>query len=220
MIRGLIFDFDGLILETETPIFQSWQELYHSFGADLTINDWAMSIGVSQAAFDPYQSLEQQIGRAVDRATLGPPRRQRELELIAKQSVLPGVLDYLADAKRLGLKVGLASSSDYAWVSGHLAHLGLKDFFESIKTSDDVAQAKPNPDLYQAVLQDLELTPEQAIALEDSPNGILAAKRAGLFCVAVPNTLTSQLTLERADLRLNSLADLSLDELLQMVGKL
>ncbi len=219
MIRALIFDFDGLILETETPIFQTWQELYQNFGADLTVQDWSSAIGVSEAAFDPYQSLEQQIGRAVDRDALEAPRRKRELELIARQSVLPGVQDYLENCKRLGLKVGLASSSDYAWVSGHLSHLGLKDYFESIKTCDDVTRAKPNPDLYQAVLEDLALTPDQAIALEDSPNGILAAKRAGLFCVAVPNYLTSQLSLERADLRLDSLADLSLEALLQKVDR-
>jgi HAD superfamily hydrolase (TIGR01509 family) len=155
----------------------------------------------------------------VDRAAIAARHRKRELELIGLQTTMPGVESYIADAKRLGLKLGLASSSSRQWVGEHLGRLGLEREFDSIKCAEDVRQAKPSPDLYQAVLAELGLHPTEAVALEDSPNGILAAKRAGLLCVAVPNALTRQLPLDLADMRLESLADLPLAQLLPRLEK-
>jgi HAD superfamily hydrolase (TIGR01509 family) len=216
-IRALIFDFDGLILDTEVPEFQSWQEVYQRHGGRLCLETWATCIGTASEVFDPHAHLEAQLGRALDRDTIRAICRQRRDELLARQPVLPGVHEYLADAKRLGLQVGVASSSSRAWVTGHLSRLGLIGHFASIRCADDVLRTKPDPALYQTVVTALGLRPEQAIALEDSPNGILAAKRAGLFCVAVPNALTRQLPLDHADLQLTSLADLTLDRLLTTV---
>jgi putative hydrolase of the HAD superfamily len=102
-------------------------------------------------------------------------------------------------------------------VEGHLKRLGLYDDFAAIKTSEDVAHTKPAPDLFLAALASLQVEAQEAIVFEDSPNGILAAKRAGLFCVTVPNGLTAGLSLELADMRLNSLTDLTLDDLLKEV---
>jgi HAD superfamily hydrolase (TIGR01509 family) len=141
-------------------------------------------------------------------------RRQRYSELLQAQSILPGVSEYIAEAKRLGLRLGVASSSSRRWVVGHLTDLGLSAHFDCIKCRDDVACVKPDPALYQAAVQALGVPPQEAMALEDSPNGITAAKRAGLYCVAVPNPLTRQLSLAHADFLLNSLADLPLERLL------
>jgi HAD superfamily hydrolase (TIGR01509 family) len=129
------------------------------------------------------------------------------------------VHDYIAEATHLGIQLAVASSSSRAWVSGHLTRLALSQHFLCIKCRDDVLQAKPDPALYQAALAALGVQPEEAIALEDSPNGILAAKRAGLFCVAVPNLLTRQLPLDHADLQISSLAALPLSELLRAVQR-
>jgi HAD superfamily hydrolase (TIGR01509 family) len=221
MIRALIFDFDGLILDTEEPIFRSWKELYLSYQFDLSLTSWADTIGRSEAEapFDPRQDLEKRLGYSLDWTEIGPRRRQRELELIAAQPVLPGVEDYLKNARQLNLKIGLASSSDINWVAGHLARLGLLSYFDCLRTSDDVVYTKPAPDLFLAALECLNVDPQEAMVFEDSPNGILASRLAGIFCVAVPNLLTRQLDLAQADLRLNSLADLSLDKLLQQVEK-
>jgi HAD superfamily hydrolase (TIGR01509 family) len=130
------------------------------------------------------------------------------------QAPLPGVEQLLRDAYDLGLKIGLASSSSCDWVQMHLSRLDLIKFFDCIYGKDDVRITKPDPELYESVLQALGARPDEAIVFEDSPNGILAAKRAGIFCVAVPNHLTQQLQLDQADLRLDSLADLSLQEIL------
>jgi HAD superfamily hydrolase (TIGR01509 family) len=217
MIRALIFDFDGLILDTETPAFQAWQELYAEQGGSLSLMEWADYIGAAIDAFDPCQALETQLGRPLDCAAIRLRYRQRERTLLESQVVLPGVEDYLAEARRLHLKLAIASSSDCAWVTGHLARLGLRHHFDAIKGADDVEKAKPAPDLYLAALDTLKIPAHQAVALEDSPNGVRAAQAAGLFCVAVPNMLTRLLALDHADLVLPCLADRPLENLLAEV---
>jgi len=219
MIQAVVFDFDGLILDTEYPEYLSWQEIYQAHGADLPLSAWERSIGsMDLNLFDPYAYLEAQLGRPVDRVEIRARRRPRFAELVAAQSVLPGVEDYLTGARRLGLKVGLASSSSRAWVTGHLARFGLNgNTFDCLCCGDEVKRTKPDPELYLAVLGGLAVRGDQAVALEDSPNGVAAAKAAGLYCVAVPNMLTRWLTFDQADLRLNSLADMPLEKLLEEV---
>lgn len=145
-------------------------------------------------------------------------RRASEQAINEEQPVLPGVEQYLQDAGRLGLKIGLASSSSRKWVMGHLQRLGLDSYFDNIRTSDDVQLVKPHPELYLSVLNGLGLQASEAIALEDSPIGVQAAKHAGLYCVAVPNPLTSLLSLNQADLQLGSLAEMPLEVLLDKVN--
>lgn len=219
MIRALIFDFDGLILDTEGPDYQAWQEIYQDYGARLPLPVWADCIGRGHGAFDPVAYLEARIGRSLDRAALRTRHRQRCDALIAAQPLRPGVVEYLQTARRRGLRLAVASSSSRAWVEGHLRQRDLWPFFDCLRCADDVAQTKPAPDLYQAALAALGVSPREAVALEDSPNGVLAAKRAGLFCVAVPNGLTGQLTFDHADLVVPSLADLPLERLLAVVAE-
>jgi HAD superfamily hydrolase (TIGR01509 family) len=217
MIRAVVFDFDGLILDTEVPEFQVWQEIYCAHGCELPLAIWATGIGTSADAFNPYTYLEAQLGCPIDREGVQQQRQQRYRELLKAQSVLPGVVECIAEAKRLGLQLGVASSSSRQWVVGHLTELSLVRHFDCIKCSDDVSHVKPHPELYQAVIDTLALRPEQAVAFEDSPNGIAAAKGAGLFCVAVPNSVTRQLALTQADLLVTSLADMPLSQLLEQL---
>jgi HAD superfamily hydrolase (TIGR01509 family) len=219
MIQAVIFDFDGLILDTEVPEFQTWQEIYQAHGCELALEVWATGLGTSVDAFNPYTHLEAQAGCPIDREAIQQLRRQRYHELLGAKVVLPGVREYIAEAKRLGLQLGVASSSSREWVVGHLTELGLSAYFDCIKCRDDVQRVKPDPALYLAVVEAFALQPSQAIALEDSPNGIAAAKRAGLFCVAVPNPLTRQLSLTHADLLISSLADFPLQGLLEHVQR-
>jgi len=180
MIKALIFDFDGLILDTEMSSFQTWQEIYEEHDCQLPFSTWAICIGGSTELFDPFEYLEQQIGRPVLREEIRLRRRLRHVQIVEEQPVLPGVEDYMLSAKRLGLKIGLASSSRHEWVDSHLTRLGLIDYFDSIKCFDDVKQSKPDPELYLAVLDALGVHGREAIALEDSPNGVIAAQQAGI----------------------------------------
>jgi HAD superfamily hydrolase (TIGR01509 family) len=218
MIRGLIFDFDGLILDTESTVYQSWQELYQEYGQELPFEDWGSIIGISpDEHFDPFQRLETLLGYPLEGQGLRERRHQREMELVVQQPVLPGVEAYLNKAKDLGLGLGVASSSARDWVGGNLERLGLIDYFDVVHTSDDVEQTKPDPALYHLALESLNLEVGEAFVLEDSPNGITAAQRVGLFCVVVPNPLTRLLNVDHADLRLDSLADISLEDLIEKV---
>ncbi len=217
-IKALIFDFDGLILDSESPDFQSWQETYRAYGGSLSFSEWARWIGTI-GVFDPYAYLEVQVGHPVDRTAIRAQRRARFDELMAGQPILPGVRETIHQAKGLGLKLGIASSSSRDWIVSHLGPLGLEPYFDSLSSSDDVEHTKPDPAVYRVALEALKVEARQAIALEDSPNGVLAAKRAGIYCVAVPNALTRQLSLDHADLELDSLADLALEELLAMATK-
>ncbi len=218
-MEALIFDFDGLILDTEVSELQAWREIYAEYNAELPLEKWAACIGSGSDAFDVYGYLESQADHPVEREEVATRRRKRRMELLAAEVLLPGIEDYLHTAKHLGLKIGLASSSSRAWVHGHLSRLGIIEYFDYIKCGDEVTHTKPDPELYLSVLAGLNAHARQSIALEDSPNGVLAAQRAGIFCVAVPNPVTSLLALDHADLRLNSLALMPLKDLISEVEK-
>ena len=217
MIQGLIFDFDGLILDTETPIFQAWQEIFARYGCELAFKTWADCIGRAHDAFDPCDHLQACLGHPIDRESVRFEEQTRETQLIESQPILPGVLELITAAKKLGLKLGVASSSKRKWVIGHLARLGLAEQFDEIRCAGEVDHAKPAPDLYVSLLEAFALRPRQVIAFEDSPNGVLAARRAGIFCVAVPNALTRKLPLDHADLTLTSPSEVSLQELVRKI---
>ncbi|MEJ2706528.1 MAG: HAD-IA family hydrolase [Anaerolineales bacterium] len=214
-IRALIFDFDGLVIDTESPIFNTWQELYRSYGLELTIEDWSQVLGTSRDHFDPSKDLDQKVGHGLDWSAIRRQLDRRQREQIADQPLLPGVLEYLQDARRLGLKIGMASSSSCDWVTGHLARLELLEYFDIIRARDDVPRPKPAPYVFESVLSALDLPACAGVVLEDSFNGVRAAKAAGLFCVAVPNLLTQYQSLDEADIVLDSLADVPLESLLQ-----
>ncbi len=218
MIRALIFDFDGLIIDTEACEYETWQEIYQSYGCELPFALWRLGVGRGAGhGFDPYTHLEEKSGRALDHAMIRQQRDRRVHELIALRPILPGVVQTLQDAKRLGLKLAVASSSSAAWVVGHLSRVGLVEYFDAIITSDEVPHAKPQPHLFLAALNLLGVSPDEAVVLEDSANGITAANRAGIFVVAIPNPITAQMQLDHADLRLPSLAEIPLEALLTRV---
>ena len=206
MIEALVFDFDGVIIDTEIPSYETWQEVY----AAHTTPIWIAPSGSARSAagthtFDAIRHLEAaNRGAQLDREAVRKSRKERHDALVRSTPLLPGVLEYIQEARRLGLKLGVASSSSHAWVEGHLADRGLLSLFQSVAAREDVAHIKPDPALYLVALQRLGVPPDRAVAIEDSLNGLTAAKRAGMFCVAVPNPMTGDLPLESADLRLGA----------------
>ncbi|HET7339742.1 MAG TPA: HAD-IA family hydrolase [Candidatus Dormibacteraeota bacterium] len=217
MIRAIVFDFDGLILETEEPIYRSWLEVYEAHGEDLPFDRWLQTVGSNDAAFHPQRHLENRLGRRLPADVLDR-RKERRTEMILSQDPLPGVVARIDEARSLGLKLGVASSSAEEWVRGHLARLGILDRFDCLRCRDDVELVKPAPDLYLAVLECLGVAGGEAVAIEDSANGIVAAKLAGMRCVAVPNAITAGLDLSQADVKLTSLAEVTMAELLERLS--
>jgi HAD superfamily hydrolase (TIGR01509 family) len=209
-MRALVFDFDGLILDTEMPAWETWSAIFREHGATLPLDLWATRIGNPNAPFNTLAHLEEQLGHPVDREALRRDYRRRCDLLIAQKPVLPGVHDRIAEAQALDVRLAVASSSPRSWVQGHLERLGMMHNFDALSCGDEVPKTKPEPFVYQAALAKLNVPPPDAVALEDSPNGVTAAKRAGMFCVAVPNALTQGLPLDHADIRVKSLTELKL----------
>jgi HAD superfamily hydrolase (TIGR01509 family) len=146
-----------VILDTEMSAYQTWLEIYQEYGCELPFATWAICIGGSPQLFDPPAFLEEQIGRPVPREELRQRRRARHIEVMSTQLAMPGIEDHLREARRLGLKMGVASSSTHEWVDSHLERLGLLDYFDTVRCREDVTHTKPEPELYLAVLDALGL---------------------------------------------------------------
>jgi HAD superfamily hydrolase (TIGR01509 family) len=216
-VRALVFDFDGLIIDTEGPVYEAWAEVYRQHGQELSLDFWKTIVGRGSNYFDPIAELEKRLGRSLEAEAIRADRRLRTMELVEALTILPGVLEWREDARALGVGLGVASSSGRGWVTGHLERLGLADW-DCIRCLEDVDSPKPAADLYISVLECLGVPPGQAVAVEDSVHGVQAAKTAGLYCVAVPSSLTADHDFSRADLVLTSLSDRSFAEVGALAG--
>lgn len=217
MVKLIIFDFDGLVFDTETFELEAFQELYKEYNVEFPIKEWINSIG-SSLSFDPYEQLLLEYPK-INRDSFRVKRNNLYKQLSEGKLPREGVVDYLERAKQLGIKVALASSSTRSWINYHINKLGILSYFDYICTSDDVLSVKPEPDLYQKVLSYFKMSPKEAVVFEDSPNGSLASIRAGIPCVVVPNKTTKFLEFdERVVLLLNSKKDMTLDEIFKIIA--
>jgi len=219
-VRALVFDFDGVVADTETPEYEAWRDTWLEYGHTLELEEWVQSIGTNDAAaWHPLRALAERAGDGFDPDEATRRRRARHHPAIfAIDRPLPGVLELLVEAREAGLRTAIASSSDDTWVPPMLAQIGLVDHFEHLSLFDGSCPAKPAPDLYLRACAALDVAPAEAIAIEDSPNGIAAAKAAGLWCVAVPHALTRTLDLSAADLVVDTLEGVTLEHLRQRLG--
>lgn len=216
-IHALLFDFDGVILDTETPEVQVWKRIYAEYGFEYPVERALGMIGhMGYPAFDPAVTLHEWTQDSLDPQALHARHRRESKVLIENEPVGDGVLDIISEARRLGLQVAVASSSPRTWVEPHLARLGLLHQFDRIVTSDYVApgRVKPYPDIYVKALELLGASAAQALAFEDSLPGIQAAQAAGIFTVAVPNPITALVDLSPANLIVKSLSAVMLQDLL------
>jgi HAD superfamily hydrolase (TIGR01509 family) len=217
MIETVIFDFDGLIRDTETFEFYSFQEVLRDHGVELPLDLYCKRIGGHMNAFDPYSYLQECIGRPINREELRTLRRQKYDVLIKNEKTRPGVANYLNSAQKLGLKIGLASSAPYDWVMLNLEELDLVGYFDCIRTHEDVRNVKPDPELYLNVLDYFGVAPINAIAFEDSPNGAKAAIEAKIHTVIVPNELTKNLFFDECSLRISSMLEMELKQVIDFI---
>lgn len=216
MIKALIFDFDGLILDTETAWFEAYRRaLKEEYNYDMTIDEFAKCVGTNVEVL--FEHLQQTLHQPFDPFKLRQQASQWHTKQVSQLAPRSGVAEYLADARNMGLQVALATSSSRDWITEHLSRLQLISYFASFITREDVKKVKPAPDLFQKALQVLGVKPSEALVFEDSLNGLIAANKAGLKTVIIPNTVTENLPFDQYHLRLGSMADMSLQEVLQTV---
>lgn len=219
MIKALVFDFDGLILDTETPSYEAFLEIYRDYGIELPLETYAQCIGTTFEVFNPYSYLSECLGQGIDTDLVKNQFRTKYRERLECQKLRSGVTDYLEEATQLNLKIGLASSSSLAWIQPYLERYNLANYFSSICTSDHVEKVKPDPELYIQSLNNLGVSGEETISFEDSLNGLKAAKAAGLNCVIVPNELTKYSPFFEHNLLINSMRDMSLEQVISAIMK-
>lgn len=221
MLKALIFDFDGLILDTETPEVLVWQSIYKEHGFELPVHEWEKTIGgYGISNFDAAEHLAHLSSGRLDPVSLRSRYRKEADAIIHANPILPGVLGMIEQGRRSGLQVAIGSSSPHSWVDTHAKRLGIFEHFDRIICQDDVApgRTKPNPDIYLKALEQLNVKNDAAVVFEDSPNGVLAARRAEIFAVAVPNPLTVKMGVS-GDVTVSSLAELSLQKLSELVSR-
>ena len=211
-LGAVVFDFDGLILDTEMPEYLTVRAAFEAHGVELALEDWLAVVGRGDNRHW-LDWLEDEVGTPIEREVVHARRIAAHHALIAEEEVLPGVVDVLDQADALAVPALVASSSPRYWVVDHLARLGLDHRFVGVFSRDDVERAKPWPDLYLAAVASVGVDPARAIAFEDSFHGSSAAVAAGLYCVVAPNELTRTQDFAHCDLVVGSLADVDLTDL-------
>jgi HAD superfamily hydrolase (TIGR01509 family) len=212
-VDAIIFDFDGVIIDTETPDYELWREFYQSHGLDLPVDLWLTRVGMNEGTgFDPAQYFTEVTGNMLDHEFLSS-QFTNYLKRCDEQPVLAGVELMLQQAEDRAIKLAIASSSYRDWVVPYLRKHNLYEYFDCICTRELVKMGKPAPDLYLKAVECLEVPKDRCIAIEDSPNGMRAALVAGLRCISVPNALTCRLEAPQVALTITSLEEYDLDKL-------
>ncbi|WP_062307694.1 HAD family hydrolase [Alicyclobacillus sendaiensis] len=217
-MRAVIFDFDGTIVDTERAWYEAYAGLYRQHGRELPFHLYAKTVGTSADAFDPVRHLcdadasirREEAERAVE---------QEHRRLLDDEPLRPGVRASLQELRRLGVSIGLATSSRRAYVEPFLEKYGIQAFFDAIATADDVIRVKPDPELYQLACRRLGVAPSEALAVEDSPHGAQAAIAAGLPVLCVPNAITKHLSFPDGCLFRSSLEGVDWPSLLEALSE-
>ena len=206
---AVIFDFDGLLMDTESTALASWQYEWAQHGLTLDLATFFADHG-GDVTQERYDVLAAAAGPAFDQAASHARRLAFRDRLHASLPLAPGIGAWLSQAQSLGIRLAVASSSPGFWVRGLLSGVGSLDRFEVIASGDEVAAPKPDPAVYELALRRLAIPAARAVAIEDSPHGAAAARAAGLRCIAIPNPHADPARFTAASLVLRSAADLTL----------
>ncbi len=207
-IRGIIFDFDGVLVDTEWAIYQSWVRLFAREGQQISIETYAPCLGAGYTHWDPAKHLESLTEKQYD-WDKETDARQAEIEADLQESgLMAGARELFDWCAAQGIELTVASSSSRRWVAGWLEKLSITDRFAAVFTRTDGYPVKPNPALFHAAQEALGLAAEHCLIIEDSENGTRAAQNAGIPCAAIANRMTCHSDLSRAEWNFPDLATL------------
>ena len=218
-IKAIIFDFDGLLMDTETTLLECWRYAWRQYGLELDPTTFFADHGADVSA-ERQRELAEAVGPTFDPEFSRTRRLAYRAELHARLGLREGIEDWLAEARDSGLRCAVASSSPRSWVTGLLTGVDRLEAFTTLAFGDEVPEHKPAPDVYLLALDRLGLDPSEAVAVEDSPHGVAAAKAAGLACIAIPHPHVDPARFPHADLLLRSAADLPLSAALARLARL
>ena len=205
--KAVLFDFDGVILDTEWPIYETIREVFEENGHSLPLEEYVQCIGSDFETWSPEKRLEELTGRTFDWDEIGKRRNVRIREEIAKLDAMPGIRKTLARCQELGIICAVVSSSSHSWVDGWLEKLGLMKEFTEVVGRGDAPKIKPAPDLYEEAVRRLGLPAVDCLVIEDSLNGMKAAHEAGCPVAAVPNRITACIDFSGAEYRFPSMVE-------------
>ncbi|WP_034271068.1 HAD family hydrolase [Actinospica robiniae] len=218
-IEAIVFDFDGLLMDTETTLLDCWQYEWRQHGLELDQTSFFADHGGDITA-ERYRQLAEAVGPGYDYESSHARRTAYRQRLHDELGLCDGIEEWLAQAHDVGLRCAIASSSPEHWVTEMLQRINHIDDFTTLATGDEVPAVKPAPDVYLLAIERLGLQPAQAVAVEDTPHGVAAAKAAGLPCIAIPNPFADPARFTAADLVLPSAAALPLLEAVEAVESL
>jgi HAD superfamily hydrolase (TIGR01509 family) len=205
--KAVLFDFDGVLVDTEWAIYQAWRRTFLEHGHDLPLEIYTRCIGSDFDTWSPKTHLEELTGRAFDWHDLDARRQQEIMADLDDAGAMAGVENFLEKIAAHTLPVAVVSSSSHRWVDGWLGKLGLAGCFETTVCRGDAPRIKPAPDLYLEAARRLAVEPGGCLVIEDSHNGLLAARAAGMRVWVVPNRVTRHSDFTMADMTADSLTD-------------
>lgn len=188
--KAVVFDFDGLLVDTEWAIYQSWLRIFDNEGHPLPLNVFIQCVGSGYTHWNPADYLEQLTGKTYDWDSINNYRQQEIHADLANSGLLPGAKELITYLSERGIPLAVASSSSHKWVDSWLDKLKIHPYFSTVVCRDDGHPVKPDPSLYLAASAQLNIPPQDCLAIEDSGNGTMAAHRAGMTVFSVPNKIT------------------------------
>jgi HAD superfamily hydrolase (TIGR01509 family) len=205
-ISAVLFDFDGVLVDTEWAIYQSWRRVFADHGQQLPLEIYTRCIGSDFATWSAKTHLEELTGLSFDWHDLDARRQEEILRDLSDEGPMPGALKMLDRLAAMALPCAVVSSSSHGWVGGWLDKLGLTGYFQTVVCRGDAPRIKPAPDLFVEAARRLGVAAADCLVIEDSLNGLTAAKAAGMAVWAVPNRTTAGLDFSAADRVFDSLA--------------
>jgi HAD superfamily hydrolase (TIGR01509 family) len=219
VLEAVVFDFDGVVLDSETPEFESHRRTFERWGARLTVDEWCDHIGTYRENHEEHWFLQlcERSGRAVDHDAYDSEKRKLFLDLVPPEP-MRGIRELLEALREADVPTAIASSSVARWVVPTVERMGLRPLIRAIVTGDEVVKRKPAPDVYLEALRRLGAAASRSVAIEDSASGVASAGAAGLTVVAIPHWLTERHDLDAAHLRVAHAGELSVARLVTLVS--